>query len=327
MAKRIFLKGNYIVIQSDTELQDDIYNLTSNVYVEINGSMFAFYRLTDNKLIETIAFTDILDEDGDAYASQTIFTDLIVAKTGATSNQDVTIQSSISPLRIVKASNLIAETTLTSFATEGHLIINVADVTSFVVGQYLTIYNPDANIVYFGNILMINVLSVTLDTPIDSHFDSGSFVSVGNENLGVTATSVAPVIFGIRNPTTNDIPTKFDITRIIFKCLTADAIELSMFGDIVGGITNGLVARKSDGTFRNIFNVKTNADLKNLMYDIDIETVAKQAQNGFTGRFTFEKLGSVIRLEAGEDLQFIVQDDLSGLTEFNIIAQGAEVKD
>ena len=38
-----------------------------------------------------------------------------------------------------------------------------------------------------------------------------------------------------------------------------------------------------------------------------------------------EKLGSVVRLAPFEDLQFIVQDDLTGITTFEILLQGAGV--
>ena len=69
-------------------------------------------------------------------------------------------------------------------------------------------------------------------------------------------------------------------------------------------------------------------DFKNIMFDIDIEIAKGNAQDGITGRFTFagqDNLGSVIRLEPNEDLQFIVQDDLSSLQMFKIMAEGSEV--
>jgi len=68
-------------------------------------------------------------------------------------------------------------------------------------------------------------------------------------------------------------------------------------------------------------------EMKEAMFDVEIQSVASQAQDGLTGRFTFEKLGQVVRIGAGEDLQIIIQDDLTSLTSFEVIAEGSEVVD
>ena len=242
---------------------------------------------------------------------------------------DAVIQDSTSPLFIVKASNLIVETTLTSQTAKEDYIVNVTSAASFVVGQYLTIYNVAADRVFFSEILAINTLAITLDTPLDFEFPIGSIVSVGTNNMNVDG-SVTPVIFGIRNPTTADIPSSVDITRIMFKCLTDSAIDLSMFGDIAGGLLRGIVIRRVDGSYQNVLNAKTNGDLKNIMFDFDIELVAQQGQDGFTGRLTFagqNKMGAVIRIGPDEDLQIVIQDDLTSLDRFIVIAEGSGVVD
>ena len=240
---------------------------------------------------------------------------------------DAVIQDSTSPLFIVKASQLVAETTTTSPMALEDRVVNVADATSFAVGQYLTVYNVAEDRVFFSEILSIASLAITVDTPADFAFPSGSIVSVGTNNMNVDG-SVTPQIFGIRNPTATDIPSEVDITRLMFKCLTNTAVDLSKFGDIAGGITRGLVIRRVDGTYQNVFNVKTNGDFKNIMFDFDMETVSGSGQDGFTGRLTFagqNKMGAVIRIGPGEDLQVIVQDDLTSLTSFTVIAEGSGV--
>jgi len=242
---------------------------------------------------------------------------------------DATLQDSTSPLFIVKASNLVAETTLTTQTAKDDYIVNVASTASFVVGQYLTIYNVAADRVFFSNILAINTLAITLDSPLDFEFVIGSVVSVGTENMNVDG-SVTPVVFGVRNPTTADIPSSVDITRIMFKCLTDATVDLSKFGDIAGGLLRGVVVRRVDGEYKNIFNAKTNGDLKNIMFDFDIEVVGQQGQDGFTGRLTFagqNKMGAVIRIGPDEDLQIVIQDDLTSLDRFIVIAEGSGVVD
>ena len=65
------------------------------------------------------------------------------------------------------------------------------------------------------------------------------------------------------------------------------------------------------------------------MFDFDIETAQGNQQDGFTGRMTFagaNKMGVVIRLNPGEDIQLIVQDDLTSLEGLFIICQGHTVE-
>ena len=325
--KRVFLEGNYLIIAEDADITDDKRNLVSNVYVEKNGTLFIFYKLSNDSIIDSIDYSDILDGDGDAYTDIDTFTDLMEVKTGKVDALDVVLQDSTAPLMIVKASKLVIETTLTAQPALNDYTIDITSAASFLVGQYLTIYNVEADRVYFSTILSINVLEITLDTPIDFSFPIGSFVSVGDTNMNVNG-SVTPQIFGIRNPTGVDIPLKFDIVRLMFSCLATSAIDLSKFGNIASGLLRGIVARRVDGTFRNVFNAKSNAELKNLMYDFDIEPAQGAAQDGFTGRITFGgqgKMGAVIRIGADEDLHVLVQDDLTSLVNLTVIAEGSQV--
>ncbi len=236
---------------------------------------------------------------------------------------DVTVRETDSPLFIVNFSKIVTETTLTTAAAKDDTTILVADTSLFLNGQYLTIYSVADNRVYFSTVLNVASLTVTLDTPIDFEFPIGSIVSVADTDMAVDG-SVTPQIFGLRNPTTEDIPLSVDISRIMFAMLTASEPELSDFGDITNGLTNGMVLRKVDDAWNNIFNVKSNMAMKHLMYDLEIQTVAKNKQDGITGRFTFEKLGQVIRLREDEDLQIIIQDDLSSLQSFYATAEGIE---
>ena len=116
----------------------------------------------------------------------------------------------------------------------------------------------------------------------------------------------------------------------MFKCLTSSAVDLSQFGNIAGGLLRGIVIRRVDGEYQNVLNAKTNGDLKNIMFDFDIEVTSGSQQDGFTGRLTFagqNKMGAVIRIGADEDLQIVIQDDLTSLTSFTVIAEGSGVVD
>jgi len=126
------------------------------------------------------------------------------------------------------------------------------------------------------------------------------------------------------------IDEQYDITRIIFVCLTDTAVDLSLFGDLPK-LLRGVALRHRDGTVRNIFNVKSNLDIEGITLDWKPFSSAnpQQGQNGFSARLTFggqDKLGVVQRIGPGEDLEVIIQDDLTDLTLFEIVAEGHQVE-
>jgi hypothetical protein len=243
----------------------------------------------------------------------------------------INVQDQHTPIIIAYMNNEEASSTLATNPTViNDLSFDVVDATGFTIGGYLSIFSVPDNRFYLASILNIVSNTITVDTPLDFAYPVGSFVTSGNRNMNVDG-STTPVIYGLRN-TEEAIGSAFDITRIMFVCLTESSIDLSKFGDIADGLTNGIVLRKKDGEIRNIFNVKTNGELKNMMYDFDISasTNPQQGQDGFVGRLTFSgqsKMGVTLRLEPGEDMQIIIQDDLTSLTRFAIIAEGHTVTD
>jgi hypothetical protein len=324
MAYQIFKRGGYFYI-IDTVDGREREGLSKDVMVSRGTTSqddFYFKNINDWDDNKKVNISEIQDANGFSYTL-----DGFIRFYENTSSVDVNIQDSTANLVIVPVNQLITETTLSTATSIDDLVINVVSATSFLIGQLITIYSVDSNRVYFGYILGINGTAISLDSHLDYTFSIGDFVSVGNDNLSVDG-SVTSQVFGVRNPTTQDIPLAVDVTRIIFTILTNNAVDLSKFGDIVGGITRGVLARKVNGVYKNIFNVKTNADFKNIMFDIDIEVAKGNAQDGITARFTFagqENLGAVIRLFPNEDLQFIIQDDLSSLSMFKIMVEGSEV--
>jgi hypothetical protein len=246
----------------------------------------------------------------------------------------VTLQDQTTPIVIVPFSHLEQATTTTAAMAIDDRTVTVASVTGIVDGKHLTIFDPIG--VRFSQFYVIgapvgNV--VTLDRPVDFAYPSGSYVDVNDTEMAVNG-SVTPQLFGLRNNAGATPPPgidlTMDVTRIIFECVTTALPELDMFGDIVGGITNGLFARRRDGTYHNIFNVKTNGEMAGIMYDWSVIEAAKFGVNGFLGRLTFagqSKMGVAIRLAINEDMEILVQDDLTGLISLKIVAEGSIVEE
>jgi hypothetical protein len=163
---------------------------------------------------------------------------------------------------------------------------------------------------------------------LDFAYAAGAQITNGITNMAVNG-SVTPQVFGLR-VSDPGLPLTVDVTRLMFLCTSVALNDLSTFGDIAGGLAKGIQIRKRDGTFNNIFTAKTNGELEGIMFDFHIhaKTNPVQGQDGFTGRLTFggqSKMGVVVRVGPDEDLECIIQDDLSSLTTFIVIAEGSAV--
>lgn len=219
-------------------------------------------------------------------------------------------------------------TTLAENTTIDDRIINVTSVVDIDVGTYLGIVSGGLGRFYFGTVTAINGNIVTLDTPLDFNFSAGFPVVPVNREMNVDGSSTPSTFFvGTGGEGSN---LTFDITRILIHFKTTDSVDLGEFGDLPS-LTNGVVLRKANGATNNIFNVKNNGEISNLCFDYDPHEASNpaQGQNGANFRYTFagqDKHGVAIRLEPGDQLQMIIQDDLTGLEEFRIIAEGHVVQ-
>ena len=240
----------------------------------------------------------------------------------------VTLQDQTTPIVIVPLSKVSNTTTVLNVGVLGARTIDVTATTGFVDGSFIVIADIINNRYYVGQqVGAIATNTITLDTPLDFAYSAGATITNGNTNMAVNG-SATTQIFGVR-VSDPGLPLVVDITRIIFLCVTVSAADLSTFGDLPA-LTNGVVIRRRDGSFNNIFNAKTNGELASYMFDFTIHqaTNPSQGQDGFVGRLTFagqNKMGAVVRLGPDEDLECLIQDDLSALTFLCVIAEGSVV--
>jgi len=323
MAKKIEIQGNFFTA-TDTVSGDVISRLpTKNITWDIYNGLLHIVYINRYDQNYNLIVSEIVDENENPFVNQNALEDFLNLKLGGQVTMDVVSQSSTSPLVIIQATNLIAETTLSALAVEDAKTFTVTSAAGAVVGDVMTVYSEDNNRVSFFRILDIATNVITVDNPIDFAYEIGSFAQFGSSEMAVDG-SVTPVIFGIRNPTAQDIALQVDFTRMILSMQLSSAGDYDEFGNITK-LTNGLLCRFVDGEKRNIFNIKNNRGFDNLMFDFKFIPASGNAPDGLSGRFTFEKLGSVIRLKPFEDLQFIVQDDLTDLDGFEILTEGAGV--
>ncbi len=228
-------------------------------------------------------------------------------------------------------------TTLSSGASIGDTTVSLTALPAgTAIGDLIGIFSgvSGEERFYFGEILDIDTLDIDLDTPLDFAFQSGDPVIAQDREMNVTGTIATPEIFSVTAGTTES-GLVLDITRIMFQMTLTTAGDDGKFGNIAGvSVVNGLVLRRVDGDTRNIFNIKSNGELAGLCYDLTYTNRSGGGGDfGLRARYTFagqDKHGVTIRLNPGDSLQAIVQDDLTtgaSITQFRMIAAGHVVSD
>jgi hypothetical protein len=225
-------------------------------------------------------------------------------------------------------------TALAVATEEDERTITIDDATGFVDGNIVGIFEQNGPF-YYGEQVGVAVdlggpgpYVITLDTPIDSAFPIGSAVLSATDNMAVKG-DVTTKIFQIgsaQRETTVDL----DITRFNGYIQDDSVMDDGKFGGLEA-LTFGVVLRIKDGTLTNMWNVKSNGDFGLLCFDTGYDSKPPSGDShGFRFRNTYagpSKHGVTIRLFPGEVLQILIQDDLTGLEKFNMIAQGHVVGD
>lgn len=195
-------------------------------------------------------------------------------------------------------------------ATAGHGII---------AGDEIGLFDAPANRFFFATVLNVAVNVITVDRPIDHNFTAaiteGRIITT---EMAVNG-SVTPVIYTLN---AGSIP--IDITRTIIQMLDATAMDDGTFGGLPA-LTRGLVFRHFNGWQKTIFCLKTNGEIRQFCYDVEYSPSAPAGQFGLGARITFggqNKHGVVLRVKNTDVLQWVVQDDLTGLISLKIAAEG-----
>lgn len=178
---------------------------------------------------------------------------------------------------------------------------------------------------YQGTIISVSDSVLTLDTPLDFAFTTSALVHIGEHDLSVDG-SDSTIIYNTYPPA----GISWDITRIMVYIEDNVAMDSGKFGGIPA-LINGIVLRKKNGIYQNIYNLKTNGELSQRSYDVRYDDKAPAGVYALTSRTSFsgqDNHGVTIRLDGddSDELQVLVQDDLSELSHLHIIAQGHVVQ-
>lgn len=216
--------------------------------------------------------------------------------------------------------NLDGSTTLDVDATSGDTLINVASTTNFEEGSLLTINGTTAERSHFHVTAVSAGVSLTLNRPLDNNHLVGAVVQEVEIGMNVTSSLASPNSFKIQPPSNE----RWQITRLMTTMLDDSSMDDGKFGGI-DALPNGVVIRlRRNGSTQTLTHWKSNADLKDDMYDVTYSDRAPAGQFGLSSRWTFTKAQFVADLEGstGDYLEVLTQDNLSGLLDFEIKGQG-----
>jgi hypothetical protein len=179
-----------------------------------------------------------------------------------------------------------------------------------------------------AEIVTVTVNVILLDSPVNRIYTTGgSSIMHSIKDMNVDG-SVTPQIFTVAPLSVQS----GDITRIICEIRDNAGMDFETFGALAA-LTNGMVIRvnNGDGTFRQLYNFKSNGDIILQGFDHDFATNIGGGTRGFTARITWAgqpKHGVAVRLDGalGEELEIVIQDDLTGLTRMHWVAQGSELQ-
>jgi len=259
----------------------------------------------------------------------------VIVQNGLDNHKDVSIQDQHTELIDLYVTQLIDTCTVTSNTEIDDTDIDISSATAPVAGNIICLKEGTA--FYQGQVLSFTgtgpAYNVVVDNPLDYAYTTVGGCSIRSENLNVNASHATPQIFnvspvGLVDPNNQTDGQKWDIVRVIFTMTDATAMDDGKFG-AMDKLTNGIVIRKKNGTYKNIFNAKSNGDFRLHSYDVEYisDTQGPSGLFGFGSRRTFggqSKNGVTIRLDAddNDEFQIIVQDDLTGLNSFKVVVQG-----
>ena len=141
----------------------------------------------------------------------------------------------------------------------------------------------------------------------------------GSTNQAVDG-SVTPVTFKVAPAAGETIL----ISRVMFYIEDTGNFDADEWGNGIT-LTNGVQMKRKKNGVTTSFGAacKTTGDLAGMMYDIN-HFAFGIGNEIVCGRLTFTKFGQFMRLSgnAGDEFQIVIQDDLTGLVNQRVTAQG-----
>ena len=260
--------------------------------------------------------------DGNVMGEQMSVTPQKSTKVNSDGSIDVIVQDNTSEAIDIYLCNNKGTTNPTVAVAIDDKTVTVADTTGAVVGDCIDLKEGKR----FFQSIVTNITGsvVTFASPCDAEYTTAAQVCFGEWDLAQANGSVTPVVYCMAPPP----DAQYDIYSLTISMVDGSAMDDSKFGGIAA-LTNGLVGRRTDGTIKQLFLISNNAGFREYGFNIEYPLKPPAGKYAVAGEKLFPtKNGTVLRLN-GKTLDTIdvtIQDDLTGLEKFSIVAHGHEVE-
>lgn len=208
--------------------------------------------------------------------------------------------------------------------TAGDTAITVSNGGLFAVGNHIAISEGASDELSYPVIKAIATNLLTLNRPLDNSYTTAAVVEIVDPDLNVSGSLATPVIAKIK-PNAGEL---LIVYRVLVHMLDSTEMDDAKFGGMTE-IANGLILRaKVGGVFRTGAHMSTNGDIASHAFDVEYAAKAPAGKFGLRGRWTFAKSGFAIYLNGDDEdeLQMLIQDDLTGLDGHHWDAQGVSIQ-
>lgn len=242
-------------------------------------------------------------------------------KSGITGAAMVAIQPDTNEVVGSQFYSLVATTTLSVAAASQDRIITLTDATGFVVGLKVAIGGTENTLRVPTTIISVTGSDIELSIPLDLAYTVGTSVIALDADMNVAGNSTTPTVFSVAPP-----PGEFwHISKIAIGMTHDAAGDMGLFGDIAA-LTYGVVIRLlKNGVYFSYTAWRTNSDIS-----LDTSSIRFDMRSGGQGSYStiasllMSDLGTTFTLDGDTDdeLQLLIQDDLSSLVTFQARASG-----
>lgn len=285
---------------TDDSLRFSFFHVVLLVSLLVVALLFLFVSNYSNSRVEELVEGVVIDGSVDVYVQdQTTFPFDIYAHT------------------FVNTTSLVVET-----VTDSRNVV-VSDSTGATVGMAIDIVNDDS---FFQSLITaVDGNNITLASPIDCCFEVGSVVSFGDWDFSGVDGSVSPKSFYVRIPTNKD----YDFYTMTLNIEDNNVMYDSTFGGL-SALSNGFIGRAIDGISKTFFVITNNGGFRENGFTVLYNDKVPSGTYSFSAVKNIREVNGVaLRLngEQEEYLEFIVQDDLTGLSKMAVAVHGHEVED
>ena len=247
--------------------------------------------------------------------------------------RDVAIRSQTTPLIDLRLTKTIDTAILLAQPDIDDVSLSIQVVTTPVVGNLIILKDADGDALYQSGIFEVTPTggddyTIGVNTPLDFSFSVSDNCFLATDEMSVNG-SVTPEIFEL-SAFGLDPSVKWDILRVLGSVLDGNAMGDNLFGG-QPELTKGVVIRTDNGITKNIFTFKTNGELREHSFNVVYADKPPAGQHGMSFRRTFGTQGAngvalEIKAVNTDGFKVIIQDDLSSLIRFRMVAQGHVAK-